>query len=142
MRKIALSALLCLSLILTECALAEAAPPDVDLSALSLVDSANALLDLAETPESSQGKVVRMKGYISYVEGMPGEPADFYLLCGDVTSCCATQIGIVPAAAPKALDPGMFEDTLITVQGALDIQDDEGYTDIRLIDTQVDWPSP
>ena len=135
MRKLLLSMLLCLSLVLSLGALSEAIEPDVDLTDVDTEDAINALYDLAEEPEANLGKLVRLRGHIAY-SNWDGE--EIFLLLGDGASCCAAQVEFVPAEVPEDLDQMTLADKLFTVQGALDIFDNGGFEDVRLIDAQFD----
>lgn len=134
MRKIMLSMLLCLSLVLATSALADAAQPDVDLTNLDTVDAIDELYAMADAPEANQGKVVRLTGYFAYSNWGDGE---FLLLSGGA-SCCASQIEFVPAEAPEDPEQLTLSDEPITVQGVLDIYDNDGYDDVRLIEAQIE----
>lgn len=134
MRKIMLFVLLCLSLLLVMGALAEAAV-DVDLTDLDTVDAIDALYALADAPEDNQGRVVRLTGFFSYFKW---DNEEIFLLISDGASCCASQIEFVPAESPDDLEQLTLSDEPITLQGVLDIYDNDGYDDIRLIEAQVE----
>lgn len=135
MRKIMLSMLLCLSLVLATSALADAAQPDVDLTNLDTVDAIDELYAMADAPEANQGKVVRLTGYFAY-SNWGGE--EVLLLVSGGASCCASQIEFVPAEVPEDPDQLTLSDEPIIVLGVLDFYDDDGYDDVRLIDAQIE----
>lgn len=135
MRKLMFLALLCLSLVLATSALADAAQPDVDLTNLDTVDAIDELYAMADAPEANQGKVVRLTGYFAYSNWGDGE---IFLLLSGGTSCCASQIEFVPAEAPEDPEQLTLSDEPITVQGVLDIYDNDGYDDVRLIESQIE----
>lgn len=135
MRKLLIAALLCLSLLLSLGALAEAARPDVDMTDLEPADAIDALYDLAEEPEANQGKIVRLTGYFAY-SNWSGE--EIFLLLSDGASCCASQIEFILAEAPEDLAQLTLSDEPITLRGVLDIYDNDGYDDVRLIEAQIE----
>lgn len=135
MRKIMLAMLLFLSMALALGALSEETQPDVDLTDLDTVDAIDALYGLADAPEANLGKVVRLTGYLAYSK-WEGEEA--FLLISGGASCCASQVEFVPSEAPEDLERLTLSDELITVQGVLDIFNNGGYDDIRLIEARIE----
>ena len=135
MRKIILSMLLCLSLLLSLGALSEQTV-DMDLTELDASDAIEALFRLTEAPEDNRGKVVRLTGNFSYVSWDDGEL--FLLYGGGGASCCGAQLEFIPANTPENLEQLTLSNEPITVHGVLDIYENYGYDTIRLIEAQIE----
>ena len=128
-----LIALMCALLTCSLCALAESTP-DVDLTALNPTEAVDALFALADAPEDNQGKTVRLTGYVN-ASSWDGEVT--YLLLSDPASCCVRPVEFVPATASDAPDALAGGDQLVTLQGVVEIFNDYGYDDVRLIDATI-----
>ena len=70
-------------------------------------------------------------------DGHPYWGVAFLLISGGA-SCCASQVEFVPSEAPEDLERLTLSDELITVQGVLDIFNNGGYDDIRLIEARIE----
>ena len=133
---------LCLALVP---GIAQAAPAgdieaEVDLTRLDGVEAIDALYDMMDAPEANQGRAVRLQGFLNCAKSLKtGEPL-FHLLIYDPSSCCAEQIEFIPAVMPEDIQELEFSDDEIIVAGLLDFYDDEGFTEVRVIDAEMIWP--
>ena len=133
--------LLCLAL-LTSAALAEGISVDVDFTRMDAESAVNTLYDMLDTPEESQGRTVRLKGIAYAFEGYDDEAAMYFLAVDDPTaSCCGgLQLEFIPTLLPVGVTGFAMDGEEVTVTGTLDFYDDDGYTDLRIINAAVTLP--
>ena len=127
--------LLCLALLACGAALAEK-PVELDLSVLSGTVVYSQVYDMIMEPERYLGKQVRMKGSFSYFQDPSTMKEYFAVIIADATACCAQGIEFVwdghkyPEDYPP---PG----TELTVTGAFNTYEENGFTYLQLKDAEV-----
>lgn len=102
----------------TETKPAEKTPVDVDLTELSSTMVYSEVYNMVYSPETYEGKHVRMSGRFTYAEG----DNRYYFACiiSDATACCAQGIEFVLKDEKKFPDEYPITGALITVSGIFD----------------------
>jgi len=132
-----LIALLCLALVAGNAALAQT-PVDLDLSVLSGTVVYSQVYDMIMEPEQYLGRVVRVKGSLSYFQDPDTLKEYFAVVIADATACCAQGIEFVwnGHRYPEDYPP---LDTVLTVTGTFNTYKEAGFTYLQLIDADVKW---
>ena len=129
--------LLCLALLACGAALAEK-PVELDLSVLSGTVVYSQVYDMMMEPERYMGMQVRMKGSFSYFQDPDTMKEYFAVVIADATACCAQGIEFVwdGHKYPEDYPP---LDTELTVTGAFNTYEENGFTYLQLKDAEVSW---
>lgn len=132
-----LIALLCIAMVAGNAALAQA-PVDLDLSVLSDTVVYSQVYDMVMEPEQYLGRVVRVKGSLSYFQDPDTLKEYFAVVIADATACCAQGIEFVwnGRRYPEDYPP---LDTELTVTGVFNTYEENGYTYLQLADAEVEW---
>jgi len=132
-----LIALLCLALVAGNAALAQT-PVDLDLSVLSGTVVYSQVYDMIMEPEQYLGRVVRVKGSLSYFQDPDTLKEYFAVVIADATACCAQGIEFVwnGHRYPEDYPP---PDTEVTVTGVFNTYEENGLTYLQLADAQLEW---
>lgn len=132
-----LIALLCIAMVDGNAALAQA-PVDLDLSVLSGTVVYSQVYDMVMEPEQYLGRVVRVKGSLSYFQDPDTLKEYFAVVIADATACCAQGIEFVwnGRRYPEDYPP---LDTELTVTGVFNTYEENGYTYLQLADAEVEW---
>ena len=132
-----LIALLCIALVAGNAAFAQA-PVDLDLSVLSGTVVYSQVYDMVMEPEQYLGRVVRVKGSLSYFQDPDTLKEYFAVVIADATACCAQGIEFVwnGHRYPEDYPP---LDTELTVTGVFNTYEENGLTYLQLADAQVEW---
>lgn len=132
-----LIALLCIALVAGNAAFAQA-PVDLDLSVLSGTVVYSQVYDMVMEPEQYLGRVVRVKGSLSYFQDPDTLKEYFAVVIADATACCAQGIEFVwnGHRYPEDYPP---LDTELTVTGVFNTYEENGFTYLQLADAEVEW---
>lgn len=132
-----LIALLCIAMVAGNAALAQA-PVDLDLSVLSGTVVYSQVYDMVMEPEQYLGRVVRVKGSLSYFQDPDTLKEYFAVVIADATACCAQGIEFVwnGRRYPEDYPP---LDTELTVTGVFNTYEENGLTYLQLADAEVEW---
>ena len=129
--------LLCLALLTCGAALAEKTV-DLDLSVLSGTVVYSQVYDMMMEPERYMGMQVRMKGSFSYFQDTDTMKEYFAVVIADATACCAQGIEFVWDGHKYPEDyPSLG--TELTVTGAFNTYEENGFTYLQLKDAEVSW---
>ena len=118
---------------------AQAAPVDLDLSALSGTVVYSQVYDMVENPDRYMGQKIRVKGNFTYFQNEDTRQEYFAAVIADATACCAQGIEFVwkgNHAYPQDYPP---LDTEITVTGTFNTYEEDGYAYLQLTDADLVW---
>lgn len=112
----------------------EDAEIDVDLTELSTTMVYSEIYNMMLSPESYEGKTVRMKGkYICYEDPQSGKEY-FACIVTDAAACCAQGFEFVPAEGSEYPNDYLDPNCQIVITGIFEIYQENNFQFCRLVD--------
>ena len=112
---------------------------DLDLSALSGTVVYSQVYNMVMQPDQYLGQTVRVRGYFSYFQDPETLKEYFAVIIADATACCAQGIEFVWRGEHRYPDDYPPLETEMTVTGAFETYEENGFTYLQLSDADVEW---